>query len=78
MPFEHPPSRQLRPLWLLPLCLLAAGCGSVQPWEKARFADYTMLADRDPLAASMRSHIHYTRESASGGMGVGGGGCGCN
>ena len=41
-------------------------------------ADYTMRADRDPLADSLHEHIYFTREAAAGGRGVGGGGCGCN
>jgi hypothetical protein len=54
------------------------GCGTVQPWERGTLSDYTMRPDRDPLTDSMREHVYFTRESASGGRGVGGGGCGCN
>ncbi|MDQ8205090.1 DUF4266 domain-containing protein [Pelagicoccus sp. SDUM812003] len=72
-----------RPLILrlsLLFALLAglAGCASVEPWEKARFADYTMREDRDPLEDAMTSHIHFSREATHGGGGLGGGGCGCN
>lgn len=71
----------------LPFLLLAAatlsGCAGtnlvrVKPWERATLADYTMRADRDPLATSMSEHIYFSRETATGGRGVGGSGCGCN
>ena len=59
------------------------GCTSaklvrVQPWERTTLADYTMRADRDPLATAMAEHAFFSRESASGGRGIGGSGCGCN
>jgi hypothetical protein len=63
---------------LVALTALAGGCKTVQPWERAMLADYTMRPDRDPLATSLSEHIHFTREAAAGGRGVGGGGCGCN
>ena len=61
-------------------CLTGAGCATqhVQPWERASLADYTMRADRDPLAGAMAEHVWFSREAASGGRGVGGSGCGCN
>ncbi len=71
----------------LPFLLLAAATFSacaganlvrVKPWERATLADYTMRADRDPLATSMSEHIYFSRETATGGRGVGGSGCGCN
>ena len=57
---------------------LLTGCSTVQPWERAALADYTMRPDRDPLATAMGEHIYFSRETASGGRGVGGSGCGCN
>lgn len=63
------------------LALLAAtGCAvqKVQPWERGNLADYTMRADRDPLASAMAEHIRFSREASTGGRGVGGSGCGCN
>ena len=54
------------------------GCSTVEPWEKANLADYTMRSDRDDLAKVMVSHIQFSREATVGGQGVGGGGCGCN
>lgn len=64
--------------WVLLLLLTAAGCSTVQPWERGTLADYTMRPDRDPLNDLLSDHIYFTREAASGGRGVGGGGCGCN
>jgi len=58
--------------------LLAAGCSTVQPWERAALADYKMRPDRDPLANAVNDHIYFSREASSGGRGVGGSGCGCN
>jgi hypothetical protein len=59
---------------------LFAGCSTVkvQPWERATLADYTMRADRDPIAVAAGEHTYFSRESATGGRGVGGSGCGCN
>jgi hypothetical protein len=57
---------------------LASGCTHVKPWERSTLADYTMRADRDPLAISLSEHMYFSREALSGGRGVGGGGCGCN
>lgn len=57
---------------------LASGCTHVNPWERGTMADYTMRADREPLAKAFSEHMWFSREAASGGAGVGGGGCGCN
>jgi hypothetical protein len=58
--------------------LLLGGCATVQPWERAALADYSMRPDRDPLMTAMSEHIYFSREASSGGRGVGGSGCGCN
>ena len=58
--------------------LLTSGCVHVKPYEREALADYTMRPDRDPIGASQRQHIWFSREEANGGGGVGGGGCGCN
>ena len=55
-----------------------SGCVAVKPYQRGALADYTMRADRDPLAESLHEHVYFTREAAAGGRGVGGGGCGCN
>jgi len=54
------------------------GCEAVKPWQRKTLSDYTMRGDRDPLGESIKDHIFFSREMASGGKGVGGGGCGCN
>lgn len=60
-------------------CLsLFTGCANVKPWERGTLGDYTMRADRHPLADSQRDHVFFSREEANGGQSVGGGGCGCN
>lgn len=58
--------------------VLAGGCATVEPWERATLGDYLMRSDRDPLTEALSEHIYFTREAAAGGRGVGGGGCGCN
>ncbi len=63
---------------LVALCGLTTGCTTVQPWERATLADYSMRPDRDPLAGAMMEHIYFSREASSGGRGVGGSGGGCN
>lgn len=68
----------LRCLLLLAACSILAGCTTVQPWERATLADYTMRPDRDPLRTAMFEHIYFSREASTGGRGVGGSGCGCN
>ncbi len=69
----------LRLTLLLVLVMLgAAGCTTVQPWERATLSSYAMRPDRDPLAQAMAEHIYFSREAAAGGRSVGGSGCGCN
>lgn len=72
--------RPLVSMLLLALALGLGGCATarVRPWERGALADYTMRSDRDPLAAAMAEHVHFSREAANGGRGVGGSGCGCN
>ena len=65
-------------LILAGLAAVLSGCTTVQPWERATLADYTMQSGRDPLHNTMFEHIYFSREAASGGRGVGGSGCGCN
>lgn len=70
--------RSLLALGALLAALLCSGCSTVQPWERATLADYTMKSDRDPLQTAMNEHIYFSREASTGGRGVGGSGCGCN
>ena len=60
------------------LAALFGGCTSVQPWERATLAEYSMRPDRDPLALALGDHVYFSREAVAGGRGVGGSGCGCN
>ena len=70
--------RRLLLLALAGLALGLGGCATVQPWERATLADYTMNPGRDPLHNTMFEHIYFSREASTGGRGVGGSGCGCN
>jgi len=60
------------------LGLVLSGCGTVQPWERDILARSDMAFDPDPMEATLRSHIHFSKEAALRGGGAGGGGCGCN
>ena len=73
-----PIRRRLLLLALFGLGLGLGGCATVQPWERATLADYTMNPGRDPLHNTMFEHIYFSREASTGGRGVGGSGCGCN
>lgn len=68
--------------WLLVVTLLASallsGCIAVRPWEREHLARPDMQWDPDPLEASLRSHIQFSKEASLDGGGAGGGGCGCN
>ncbi len=61
------------------LCLLV-GCSAqpVQPWQRGDLARPEMAFEPDPLVASYRRHVQFSKEAASGGTTLGGGGCGCN
>jgi hypothetical protein len=63
---------------LLGSVLLATACAGVKPWERDQLARPDMAWDPDPLEATQRSHIHFSREASIGGSDAGGGGCGCN
>src|SRR5258706_15835391 len=55
----------------------AAGCATVQPWQRGRLADPCMIFDADASASAYAAHWQEAREAASGGFGVQAGGCGC-
>lgn len=59
-------------------CAALCNCSHVPLMDRGKLARYTMEPDRDPLWTSLREHIFFSREAASGGRGIGGGGCGCN
>jgi hypothetical protein len=54
----------------------AAGCGTVQPYERAKLAHPTMAAA--DMAGFGESHLRAISEGAVGGSGGTGSGCGCN
>jgi hypothetical protein len=57
--------------------LAAAGCATVQPWQRGRLADPCMQFDRDGNKVAFDSHWQSAREGSIGGAGLQGGGCGC-
>jgi hypothetical protein len=57
--------------------LTAAGCATVQPWQRGRLADRCMIFDADASQVGYMTHYQEAREGSSGGYGVQSGGCGC-
>jgi hypothetical protein len=57
--------------------LTAAGCATVQPWQRGRLADRCMIFDADASRVGYMTHYQEAREGSSGGYGVQSGGCGC-
>jgi len=57
--------------------LLASGCASVKPWQKANMADPIMIFDENPIDAGIKEHYLDYREGSVGGTGAQSGGCGC-
>jgi hypothetical protein len=56
---------------------LAAGCATVQPWERSRLANPCMVFDANGGQVAFDNHWQSAREGAAGGFGMQGGGCGC-
>ena len=56
----------------------AAGCATVEPWERGRLAKDPMIFGADGWSDGLEQHFLQYREGAVGGFGGGGGGCGCN
>jgi len=63
---------------LVPIFVLAAGCVTVKPQQRAVLADPIMQFEGDPQANAQLRHAIENREGSYGGAGVSGGGCGCN
>lgn len=63
---------------VLLLALGASGCATVQPWQRGDLARAEMAFEPDPVLATYRRHVEFSKEAASGGASLGGGGCGCN
>jgi Domain of unknown function (DUF4266) len=57
--------------------LALGGCATVQPWQRGRLADDSMVFDADGAQVAYTMHWEEAREGAAGGFGVQGGGCGC-
>jgi hypothetical protein len=55
----------------------AAGCASVQPWQRGVLANRCMQFDPDGGLTAFRAHWQESREGSAGGAGLQGGGCGC-
>ena len=46
------------------VALVATGCTPVRPWEREILARPEMAWDPDPLEATLRSHIFYSKEAS--------------
>ena len=62
---------------LATLMFWLAGCAAVQPWQKARLADRTMLFGADHLDNVVGVEVMPSREGSAGATGGFRGGCGC-
>ena len=60
------------------ILVLAAGCVTVQPYEREVLARPDMQLDSNAALGHAEGHAIEVREGSSGGLGGGGGGCGCN
>lgn len=56
---------------------IGVGCATVQPWQRGRLADPSMIFDADGSAVAYMAHWQEAREGSAGGNGVQSGGCGC-
>lgn len=59
------------------LLLFAAGCQTVEPWDRGTLARREMQTDPDRLDAALRNQVYDSKEAASGGARTAGAGCGC-
>jgi hypothetical protein len=60
------------------LVVLASGCATVRPEQRATLADPTMRFEGEPGEQAALQHALENREASYGGGSVKGGGCGCN
>ena len=70
--------RSLATVLLLLSLMLAAGCATVAPQQRAILADPSMQFDAEGKHEGPLRHALENREGSMGGTGVQGGGCGCN
>ena len=68
----------MRVLVAMGMLLSLCACETVQPWERGTLAKAEMQWNPDIMEATLRNHIHYSKEASTGGGGAAGGGCGCN
>lgn len=67
-----------RCLALLGAVLVACGCSTVEPYQRAHLARPDMALEPSPGTGRALEKTYASKEGASGGGSVGGGGCGCN
>lgn len=70
--------KYLRGMLLLILTLQLLACAQVRPWERGDLARPEMGLTPDPMANTLRDHIHHSKEGSSSVASGSGGGCGCN
>ena len=63
---------------LILAALAAPGCETVEPWQRGTLAREDMAWQPDPMDATLKDHIYFSKEASSGGGQAAGGGCGCN
>jgi Domain of unknown function (DUF4266) len=64
---------------LISVCAAAAaGCATVQPWDRDLMAQKKMRFVPNPSMQAVDDHVYFSKEGSTGGQEVGGGGCGCN
>ncbi|MBV6441803.1 MAG: hypothetical protein EPGJADBJ_03493 [Saprospiraceae bacterium] len=66
------------PALLLLLALLATGCQSVKPYQRAYLNDREMQAGQKSIAQPEQNAMSYREGATGGGGGKASGGCGCN
>ncbi len=60
-----------------PALLVASGCVTVTPAQRANLSKPEMTPGSDADEESFHTHIEAAREGSMGGHGAAGGGCGC-
>ena len=65
-------------LLILPLSVVAAGCVTVRPEQRAILADPVMQFNAEAGERQALDHVLENREGSYGGGSIKGGGCGCN
>lgn len=67
----------LKFIFLLLLLLFAAGCTTVEPWEREGLSSPIMILDKNPIEKGIEIHHIEFREGSAGATGSQSGGCGC-